>query len=125
MYKKTFNAWEKACKDEWKRLTETGDKNKSDGLAHFNNYCPACHIAAKAQKHSQQDCRLCPIDKWRKIAEWKEDFEIGQAMCELDGELYNEWAYNYKRSRNERKLLAAQIANLKWSWLPEYKYIEV
>ena len=123
MDKKIFNMLKKVCKDEWKRLAKTGDGCKSDAMRIFYNQCPACHIASDGEKQ-RQDCRLCPIDVWRELADLETgpEYFTGQAVCGREGELYRIWAYSFI-STKDRKRVAAKIAKLKWSWLPEYDKI--
>ncbi|MDD5053467.1 MAG: hypothetical protein PHO27_12100 [Sulfuricurvum sp.] len=61
-------------------------------------------------------CFLCPADEWREITikTWSD------APCE--DYIYGDWIQGDEKTR---KKYAAQIAAMKWSYLPEYEDIDV
>ena len=127
MNKRQFNEIHKMCRTEWLRLSRTGGSCKSDGLCDFINSCPACQIASMAANPNgepdeiTQDCQLCPVTKWRDLAIEVQLLE-GAAQCERDGGEYRQWVYSAGKLRMK---VAKEIADLEWSFLPEYKRIPV
>ena len=134
MTREEFDEMERLCKKEWKELAETGNEEKSERMNVFHNQCPACHIANGLVKRDWfddgeiQDCRLCPVDVWRKLANENLLYMRGEAACEggncveEDSELFALWITSHYTK--ERQLLAKQISELSWSWLPEYADIK-
>ena len=114
MDKKRFEELEKECKDAWSELAKTGSSRKPEFLRKYVNWCPACYITSLRENY-YQECALCPIDIWR----WR-----CSAACEGldDEELYGRW--NNSLDPDERRGLAAEIAALKWTYLPEYEKFE-
>ena len=113
MTRKEFDEMERLCKEEWRELAETGNARKSERVMSFINCCPACHIASgNTGSYDELNCGRCPVDVWRESAE---DFSCQGPDAK---ELYGLWIYS--EDDEERKLLAKQISELEWSWLPEY-----
>lgn len=139
MTKEEFEQFKKDCKDEWLELSEHGIGGKSIRVKKYLNRCPACHIAALVANYKSsldsgfeyehnvnlildsQDCRFCPITVWRNIAINKKDYLSGEAICEEGDELYTKWVF--EPSQKNRMLLAKEISELEWEWLPEYEFI--
>jgi hypothetical protein len=116
MDKKTFDAFEAICKAGWRFLADTGDAYKPDYFNGFKGDCPACHIS-NGTSSMLENCIFCPVDVWRK------KFKDQQSSTCLDGkELYAQWKM---ASRAERKKIAAQIAELKWTFLPYHKKLNI
>lgn len=124
MNKQEFKELEKLCKLAWHKLSVTGKRYKDSSMDEFLHNCPACHIAMKARRRSSirgQDCKLCPIDKWREIAITKK-LRVGScAVCRRVGEDYAVWTNTLVTK--DRKAAAKAISKLKWSYLPVYKEI--
>ena len=121
MTKEEFQNLEAICKFAWEELGENGENRKPDYLGDFLNRCPACHIAYLAENSVIQNCKLCPIDIWRKKAKVK-NIVPGWAVCEQREELFRAWIFT--SSPEERKSFAKKIAKLKWSYLKAYERIE-
>lgn len=129
MTEETFRKLEAICKAEWQRLAETGDRHKR-GLGQFLNHCPACHITRLVDRLPRQNCVLCPIDKWRTLAQ-EHKLIPRAAACEcflaFPGgiEIVSEYGrWDYCIDIDDRKKYAKLIAELPWSYLPEYANIK-
>jgi len=118
-----FKELEKICKDAWKELAKTGSYWKPATLDPFINDCPACDISANAGNTRFHDCRLCPVDRWRKAAQEHEHSEL--AICQDIGRkpLYATWISDLS-SPEDMKKAAKTISRLKWTYLPEYEKIK-
>jgi hypothetical protein len=120
-----FREMERICKEAWRELSITGSEQKPIILYSFLNACPACHIScedtrsfwSKTGNIAIQNCRLCPIDRWRNIAT-ELDAHSGDTICDMPGEYFYCWR---KFPSAHRKIFAEKIALLSWTYLPEYK----
>lgn len=129
MTEETFRRLEATCKTEWWRLADTGDRRKQ-GFDQFLNQCPACHITRLAARLPRQNCVLCPIDNWRGLAQ-EHKLVPGVAACECIRvgptgiEIFSEFGlWDYCDNILNRKFYAKRIAELSWSYLPEYADIK-
>ena len=114
MTKEEFAKMEKICKDAWIECSITGN-DKPISVIEFRNRCPACEIAKVLEDDGEtQDCRLCPITKWRKMASDRSGFHIGDAVCEWPGEPYYEWIEC--KDFSIRKKAAKEISEQEWSF---------
>lgn len=129
MTKEEFSELEDICKSEWRTLAETGAKEKSDSVNQYYLECPACDIAKTVQEWAKAPryalCVFCPITLWReKARKYRESLAILDyyTVCEF-GYLayYTEW--RCATTREERKVVAKKIAEMEWSWIPEYEKI--
>lgn len=123
----TFAKLEAVCKRAWRGLSRTGENSKPDYLDKYESRCPACHIAFNGRPaYAGTDCRWCPIDEWRKIANTQfkgRPHDVGTSICLQDGQLYDQWCESYLME--SRKSVAKKISNLKWTYLAKYKSIKL
>jgi hypothetical protein len=115
MDKQTFDAFEAICKASWRVLSKTGGE-KPSYLSGFDGECPACHISSIERE--DENCLNCPIDVWRQASMCS---SIRYAYC--CGDLYGEWLD--ATTDRQRKKVAAQIAELKWTFLPFHKKLKI
>ena len=118
MTKTEFNKLEVICKQAWRWLAKTGNMSKPPYLKKYNNGCPACQIATKKENDSA-DCRLCPIDVWRKRAR-RPGFYFPEAICE-DHE-YGIWR---EHDVVKSKAAALAISKMKWTFLKAHEKSKV
>jgi hypothetical protein len=121
MTKSEFNTYRDICKSCWQDLADSGDKSKMrKELSLFLHFCPACDIAAKVavRDDGYQDCRYCPITRWRNIAIKDGSPNDSGAICHNPGEPYGLWLKS--NTQAQRSELAEKISKLRWSWMPEY-----
>jgi hypothetical protein len=126
MDKRQFNEIHKMCREEWELLAISGAGSKTSKLYDFHNVCPACHLAALASmepnKDFSQNCSLCPVNEWRAEAIMK-NITVG-AVCENGDNAFGMWRAfgNYVSTRKGAALV---ISKMKWTFLPEYRELEV
>jgi len=121
--KEEFNATHKDCVAGWNELSVTGATIKPDFLRVYWSRCPACHIASKITQTNgwrrlKPQCTCCPVDVWREIA-IKTDESVA---CMVAGQLYQRWVSLTQHVKTKdieaAKLVAKQIAELHWTYLP-------
>lgn len=151
MNKKEFKLLEKYCKDGWVALFKNGNNEKPVRFDIFRNECPACEIAYHTRKEyfgnffGEMYCAYCPVDFWRLKRErlllanknWPSlGYMIkGNAVCEYEEidsngecmEPYRNWRFSRSRvnSLEARKIAAKQISEMPWTFLNEYKKIDM
>ena len=124
MNQKEFKKLRTICQKGWKEIAKSGER--STKFEKFSCGCPACEISKRTSykilkntpyQVPYYDCKFCPIDKWRLLEE-----TATMARCELPGQEYIQWI----QQEGEEKVNAAlKISKLEWSYLPEYKNINV
>jgi len=139
MTKDEFEVLHEICRKEWLTLAKTGSTKHTSLVKPFMHSCPACEIARATMLANQpyeeatHKCVFCPVWVWREL-----DSQLG---CTMDGQPYAQWfditdeldfmqEEEGSEERNidlqeELKGLARQIANLGWSWMKEYREVEL
>jgi hypothetical protein len=134
-----FKRFEEDCKKSWEELGESGEPNKPEYLSVYLNMCPACHLShlvtlvRDRNAYPSQDCKFCPIDKWRKYAK-KKALMRGKAACTSDRKTYGGWRdtlwvnedyEKFSRWVEERKSAAKEVAKLRWTFLKVYEKVVI
>ena len=139
MTKDEFEVLHEICRKEWLTMAKTGSTKHTSLVKPFMHSCPACEIARATMLANQpyeeatHKCVFCPVLVWREL-----DSQLG---CTMDGQPYAQWfditdeldfmqEEEGSEERNidlqeELKGLARQIANLGWSWMKEYREVEL
>lgn len=139
MTKDEFEVLHEICRKEWLTLAKTGSTKHTSLVKPFMHSCPACEIARATMLANQpyeeatHKCVFCPVWVWREL-----DSQLG---CTMDGQPYAQWfditdELDFMREeegseernidlQEELKGLARQIANLGWSWMKEYREVEL
>lgn len=139
MTKDEFEVLHEICRKEWLTMAKTGSTKHTSLVKPFMHSCPACEIARATMLANQpyeeatHKCVFCPVWVWREL-----DSQLG---CTMDGQPYAQWfditdeldfmqEEEGSEERNidlqeELKGLARQIANLGWSWMKEYREVEL
>lgn len=139
MTKDEFEVLHEICRKEWLTLAKTGSTKHTSLVKPFMHNCPACEIARATMLANQpyeeatHKCVFCPVWVWREL-----DAHLG---CTMDGQPYAQWfditdELDFMREeegseernidlQEELKGLARQIANLGWSWMKEYREVEL
>lgn len=139
MTKDEFEVLHEICRKEWLTMAKTGSTKHTSLVKPFMHSCPACEIARATMLTNQpyeeatHMCVFCPVWVWREL-----DSQLG---CTMDGQPYAQWfditdeldfmqEEEGSEERNidlqeELKGLARQIANLGWSWMKEYREVEL
>lgn len=139
MTKDEFEVLHEICRKEWLTMAKTGSTKHTSLVKPFMHSCPACEIARATMLANQpyeeatHKCVFCPVWVWREL-----DAQLG---CTMDGQPYAQWfditdeldllqEEEGSEERNidlqeELKGLARQIANLGWSWMKEYREVEL
>lgn len=122
MNKREFNTLHKICRDSWNLMSKRGMRVKLEELDGFKYECPACEIAGRTKELSSHisRCRFCPITKWRNVS--IRDNLSKLAVCKNHCEAFERWEYG---SCDEADEAAKEIAELEWSFLPEYKDVVI
>lgn len=132
MTKEEFEKLEEICKKSWRSLAKSGRLNKPRTLNKFLHNCPACELSRRATKDKMdKDCTLCPVDIWRN------NVISSNAVCASSTELFHKWnssvsdivnsPYKEEKQKCTKQLkgYAKQISELKWSFLPKYKKVDI
>ena len=133
MTKQEFEILHEICKKEWLTLAKTGESSHTFLVQPFHAGCPACEIPKSVIHSYTGRCIYCPVDVWREadtlvacndfpspFANWIEvggDLELAQEE-ERDEEVLSDY-------REALRGFAQEIADLKWSWLPEYEQTQL
>lgn len=133
MTKQEFETLHEICRKEWLTLARTGESHHTLLVMPFYCGCPACEISKLVLQSYTGRCIYCPVDVWRKDGKPVacNDFPSPYASwIEVGGEL----ELAQEEDRDEETLLdfrealrgfAQEIADLKWSWLPEYEQTQL
>jgi len=138
MTKEEFEILHNICRTEWLKLNETGLTNHTELTMPFLCHCPACEIASNCLGlHDLSEglyrCKFCPITYWRNTE--------ATLSCTFDTKSYARWTNvagdidyilnegdsedDVSDLREELKVCAEQIAGLEWSWIEEYKDVQL
>lgn len=112
MTRADFNKLHESHKRLWGFLAYTGVKWKPNWSFIYDYGCPAC------EADGGFNCGMCPIDKWRRIAN-----DCFRAPCIRSNSLYAHWLA--ADDKKQRKIIAKQIQELEWSWNPIYATVEL
>lgn len=117
-----FKKLEAECKNMWYHLAITGSSEKPESSKQFYLDCPACHIS----RLNFHNCVSCPIDKWREIAQTNYIYGFrNAAICEYwPNSSYAKW-WSIHSTAQQRRELALEIAEMHWSWSPEYAHTKI
>ena len=126
----TYSKWyefREIFRKGWGELAITGGSVKNNHFKKYNFHtlCASCEITVRSPQGkkthtSKQDCRICPVDVWRALANSKEASSLTtEAACEQPGQVYALWR-RFENTDEERRVYAKQISELTWSYLPVY-----
>jgi hypothetical protein len=134
MDRATFDKFKRDCRVGWEGLAKTGDVFKPAILTKHTMTCPACALVIQITSESKEfhgeisvNCRICPIDRWRKIANASSkscDGTTDYSACACESLDPNGPFQRWKRhvlGSDERKGCAQEVADLRWTYLNIYK----
>jgi hypothetical protein len=144
MTREEFKRLEEICKRAWRELARSGNRMKPRYLRlsralmwKYNCNCPACSVSYLASvatgrvilhkwdmeqpNNLRYDCRYCPITSWRRKA--RKEYLLGnRGVCPCEDGIFSEWDNSFEKEL--RKIAAAKIAKLNWSWLKIYAKVK-